>query len=901
MVSIYVDGRDRTTQISDWKIRQGSGDGELRLICRFRSGKEYGRPLEACEIIPTETINGKLLTRKNGTTASVIDKAVIYGGKYAVIQYPGKSKRYVMNMDDIVFVPETQIRSSEIFRYFVSVARARVEKAEGEDRRIAESVLRQLERVLPHEDTVLQAYCTRENRQQEAVGGFIYPFGVNESQLEAVERAFAAQVSLIEGPPGTGKTQTILNIVANILLRGKTVAILSNNNPAVSNVYEKLAKAGLDHVVAKLGSRDNRTNFFDALPAVPPETPDPAPAMGQLQVILERLKQQLHARNMVARLQIEIDELTIERRRLHRWQRENRVETPAPLDKYGLSPRKTADLMAYLAYLAERRVGLKDRIELLINFRILRVKPFDDWEKRTAIIYALQLHYYEKAIQDRESALASYRESLESGNFEALLRELTIGSMACLKQHLHRHVPDRQAFDSNSYRLQFDAFVARFPVMGSSTYSIINSIGRDAILDYVIIDEASQQDIIPGILALGCARNLIIVGDRKQLPHIPVKLGITAPAEFYDCDKYSLLDSCILAFADSLPITLLKEHYRCHPRIIQFCNQQFYDNQLVPMTQDSGEQSLRLIVTAKGNHTRNNSNLRELDSLLETLKWDGVSDWDSESGRGFIAPYNAQVALSREHLPVDFVKDTVHKFQGRECDEIVFSTVLDKKYSSQRSLSFVDDPHLVNVAVSRARNKFTLVTGDDVFAANNRHIAALVRYIEYYAEDEQIHRAPVVSAFDLLYREYDQSLERLNARLRPDDSTFKSEQIVAQILREALSRDAYRAMTFHSQIALIQVVSSTHEALTPRERDFMRNRASCDFVLYFKVGKTPVGVIEVDGSQHGEQKQAERDALKNSILRKGNIALLRLRTIESHIEEKVEAFLAQWTSETPAA
>ncbi|WP_376767457.1 AAA domain-containing protein [Paludibacterium denitrificans] len=31
--------------------------------------------------------------------------------------------------------------------------------------------------------------------------------------------------------------------------------------------------------------------------------------------------------------------------------------------------------------------------------------------------------------------------------------------------------------------------------------------------------------------------------------------------------------------------TLLKEHYRCHPRIIQFCNQQFYDNALVPMTQ----------------------------------------------------------------------------------------------------------------------------------------------------------------------------------------------------------------------------------------------------------------------------------------------------------------------------
>src|SRR3546814_4457245 len=51
--------------------------------------------------------------------------------------------------------------------------------------------------------------------------GLIYPFGVNESQLAAVERAFSAQISAIEGPPGTGKTQTILNILANILLRGQ--------------------------------------------------------------------------------------------------------------------------------------------------------------------------------------------------------------------------------------------------------------------------------------------------------------------------------------------------------------------------------------------------------------------------------------------------------------------------------------------------------------------------------------------------------------------------------------------------------------------------------------------------------------------------------------------------------
>lgn len=895
MVSIYVNGEDKTRQISDWKVGRADTWDALTLTCYFPSGKSYSRPLHECKVIPTTELHGQLVAKKGSTVFSPVEKAVVYGDKYAVVQYVGSQNVYVMNVDAIELRPQTTIKDESVFRYFISVAEARAEQAKPQSKPIADNVLRQLKTVIPHAETALHAYCTGRSRPQQADGNFIYPFGINESQLEAVEQAFGSQVSLIEGPPGTGKTQTILNIIANILVRGKSVAILSNNNAAVENVYEKLDKAGLDYLVAKLGSTENRKDFFSGESSMPSDAPEFAPDMPQIQAVLKQLKRYLHAQNAVARLQAEIDELTVEQSYLSQWQRENGVAASVALDKYKLSPQKIADLMAYLTHLDESRIGIKDRIELLLNFRILRTKPFNDWERRKSAIYALQRHYYDKTLLDKEAALAAFREELQRGHFEALLHDLISSSMAHLKHHLHQHIPRQETFDSESYRKRFDAFLKRYPIIGSSTHSIVNSIAKGAILDYVIIDEASQQDIVPGVLPLGCAKNLIIVGDRKQLPHIPANLGVTPPTEFYDCDEYSLLDSCIGVFNDSIPMTLLKEHYRCHPKIIQFCNQQFYGNQLVPMTQDGGEKALTLLITAKGNHTRSYSNLRELDSLLETLKWDGKSEWDGENGRGFIAPYNAQVSLSRTHLPADFVKDTVHKFQGRECDEIVFSTVLDKKRGSQESLGFVDDPHLVNVAVSRAKSRFTLVTGDDVFTANNGHIAALVRYIEYYAGETQIHRAPVVSAFDLLYKEYDQSLERLNARLRASDSRFKSEQIVARILRDALSLEANHAMTFYSQIALIQMVSSANETLTTRERAFMANRASCDFVLYFKVGKTPLAVIEVDGGSHDKSEQIERDALKNSILKKSNIPILRLRTVESRVEEKVAEFLTQWT------
>ena len=502
------------------------------------------------------------------------------------------------------------------------------------------------------------------------------------------------------------------------------------------------------------------------------------------------------------------------------------------------------------------------------------------------------ISYYEKNIREKQISLNEYEEVFKKSDFKILLGRLTSWSMLYLKQHLRRNVSTRSSFSAETYRDEFDRFIKRFPIIGSSTHSIINSIGKGALLDYVIIDEASQQDIVPGILGLGCARNVIVVGDRKQLPHVPVLLpnSPSPPAEYYNCEKYSLLDSVCMLFRNMVPVTLLKEHYRCHPKIIQFCNKQFYDNALIPLTVDSGEASLSLVITAKGNHTRNFSNLRELESLEGHY-------WDGESSRGYIAPYNAQVNLAEKVLPADFVKSTVHKFQGRECDEIVFSTVLDKKRSSQhsRNIAFVDNPELVNVAVSRARNKFTLVTGNDVFERHAGHIAALIRYIKYYADDGEIFESPVISAFDLLYSEYDKSLERLNSRLNSNDSHFKSEQIVACLLRDILSQDSYRSMKFHSQIALNQLVLLERGDFTHREQLFMRNRASCDFVVYYKVGKTPLGVIEVDGGYHLTSVQAERDELKNSILKKCGLPLLRLRTIDSDIEGKLGAFLSGLT------
>jgi superfamily I DNA and/or RNA helicase len=56
--------------------------------------------------------------------------------------------------------------------------------------------------------------------------------------------------------------------------------------------------------------------------------------------------------------------------------------------------------------------------------------------------------------------------------------------------------------------------------MLSTTHSLRKCASENYLFDYVIIDEASQVDIVTGALALSCAKNVVIVGDLKQLPNV---------------------------------------------------------------------------------------------------------------------------------------------------------------------------------------------------------------------------------------------------------------------------------------------------------------------------------------------------------------------------------------------
>ena len=111
---------------------------------------------------------------------------------------------------------------------------------------------------------------------------------------------------------------------------------------------------------------------------------------------------------------------------------------------------------------------------------------------------------------------------------------------------------------------------------------------------------------------------------------------------------------------------------------------------------------------------------------------------------GIIAPYKNQVeALSKEITDIDAA--TVHKFQGKEKENIIISTVDDE------ISDFADDPYLINVAVSRAKKKLMLVvTGNE--QSKERNITDLINYIQY--NNFEIAESKIYSIFDYLYKQY---------------------------------------------------------------------------------------------------------------------------------------------------
>ena len=899
---IIIKGKDQTDSVAGFQFH----DGKCEVVYTSAPNKTYSFQSSNVEILPLQKKidPARVIVTVNGQTISGIDEILDFGGYYRIVRNGKRDLSF--RRSEVQFQQNclTDGKNQETFQYFKETAAAISLVAEN-GINILSMQYDKIQQV--SEDTVLASYLApqKEVKAPQMPEAVIYPFGLNQSQKLAVERALSSKISIIQGPPGTGKTQTILNIIANVVRSGKTVAVVSNNNSATHNVAEKLEKKNVDFLTAFLGSLANKQKFLEAQTGVYPDMSDwemPPEERQQLDqettTLSKELNEMLNAKNRIAEIEQEFLQLNPEQ---HYFEEYYATYSDAPtesLDK--LSSQKILALWMEFEQHAEHesRLGLLQKLSIMFRFNRNALKLF--LRSPELVIPYLQSQFYAIKRRELEVEKQELNRKLEHYAFDAKMDELTQKSLRLFRGELH-HVAertvelaaryhwqnDRQRFEISDFRRNSAEFTREYPVVLSTTYSIKGTLSIDHIYDYLIVDEASQVDLATGVLAFSCARNIVIVGDLKQLPNVLTEDDIrTSDAiwqkysldERYRFSTHSLLSSALEIWQDA-PVTLLREHYRCHPKIINFCNQKFYHGQLIVMTKDHDEPDvLTMYRTIAGNHARGHLNQRQIDVIQqEVLPRLHQQNFQSI---GIITPYRDQVTAIRKQLGDTYEVDTVHKFQGREQDAIILTSV------DNVITDFVDDPHMLNVAVSRAVHSLAVVTSQDP-RNDQTNYGDLTRYIEY--NNFEVIQSQVYSVFDMLYHGY---AEQRRAYLQKHKrvSEYDSENLMYSVIQEVLSEEAFSSIGCAVYVSLATLVKD-YAPLTEEERKYARNPLThVDFLLFNQMDKQPMLAIEVDGTGFHEagSKQAERDIKKNSILEKCAVPLLRLRTDGSGEKEKIK-------------
>ena len=473
---------------------------------------------------------------------------------------------------------------------------------------------------------------------------------------------------------------------------------------------------------------------------------------------------------------------------------------------------------------------------------------------------------------------------------DKLTKEISTLSISLLKDKLFENYHSNERLilnDIKEIRTHAEEFCKQYPVVLSTTFSARTAI-PEQVYDFIIMDEASQVSIETGALALTCARNAVIVGDTMQLPNVVteedrMKLNTIFNefnvAQGFNSADYSFLQS-VCAIIPDVEQTLLREHYRCHPTIINYCNQRFYGGNLLVMTEDHHEGNVMMAIkTVPGHHDFNHYNQREID----VVKNEVLPQLENLDDVGIIAPYNNQVNQFNQQIH-SIEAATIHKYQGREKDTIIMSVTDDQ------ITEFSDDPNLINVAISRAKNCFCLVvSGNEQERKGN--ISDLIDYIAY--NNLSVTDSKINSIFDYLFTHY--SRERMLFLERHKKvSEYDSENLTFSLIEEILSEyPVFHHLGVFCHTPLRNIIRDW-SLLDEKEQKYISHYSThLDFLVINHVTKKPVLAIETDGYtyHHDETEQHQRDIMKNHILEVYNLPLIRLKTNESGEKERIVSSL----------
>ena len=584
------------------------------------------------------------------------------------------------------------------------------------------------------------------------------PLAADSTQARVVADAVAGRSLVVEGPPGTGKSQTVSNLIFRALATGRSIMFVAEKKSALDVVARRLREeTGIGDLLLNL--HDNgmkptevRRALRRALALRRGESGDGVDvgtgeaAGGSTPAAL---------RTELARIRTELDAY---RRGLYE---------PAP---GGLSYSGAREVLAQLRDSGESgdsagSTTVQVQAALEERARATGLDRFD------AAAHNRLIERYRSALDELRAALTPELVDVVLAHRDRVLQEAAARAEG-LRSELNRR---RSAMSVRELMSAYgDLITALTPCLLVSPDSVARFFPADRrYVDIVVFDEASQIRVADAVGAMGRGRSVVVVGDPKQMPPTP-GAGETRGEQASEAD--SILTRCL---DSGLLQHRLTWHYRSRDEsLVAFSNRHYYDGKLLtfpsPLTMAAGSDdgpgghgiSLRRV---RGRYFRPedrarhpsaspNTNpheaqrvveevLRHVEASPERLPSLGVITFNDRQ-RDLIENRLRKAASPRVIEALDardglFVRN-LENVQGEERDTILFSATFAANSHGDLPLNFGVLNHAggerrLNVAITRARRQIIIFTSfdpQDLHAERTAHrgVKDLRAYLHQAAE-----------------------------------------------------------------------------------------------------------------------------------------------------------------------